>query len=101
MTDFRVIGKLGGPHPADGMTVHVSVEDGAVMTIINPQSFADGGPEWVMRYGNPEGVRYAVASLLESYDGLLSDDITMKEATRRLRLVRDARAALSSTGENG
>lgn len=97
MTEYRVTGRLGGPHPADGMTAHVSVGDGAVMTIINPQSFADGGPEWVMRYGNPEGVRYVVASLLESYDGLLSGDITMKEATRRLRCIRQARAALSRT----
>ncbi|MHB1086119.1 MAG: hypothetical protein ACYCZ0_00020 [Minisyncoccota bacterium] len=64
------------------------------MSIINPQSFADGGPEWVMRYGNPEGIRYSVASLLESYDYLLSSAISMTEATRRLRMLRSARASL-------
>ena len=37
------------PHPADGMTAEVIVGDNAAMTIVNPQSFADGGAEWVMR----------------------------------------------------
>ena len=84
------------PHPADGMVADVECGDGAKMTIINPQSFEHGGPEWTMRYGNPEGVRYTVAGLLESYDYLLSGEITMKEATRRLRLLRNARAALAA-----
>lgn len=95
MGDLRVIGKLGGKHPADGMTAHVNVGDGAVMSIINPASFENGGPEWVMRYGNPEGIRFAVAGLLESYDYLLSGEINAAEATRRLRLMRNARAALA------
>ncbi|MDI6029541.1 hypothetical protein QBK99_25705, partial [Corticibacterium sp. UT-5YL-CI-8] len=38
------------PHPDDRMTATVCMGGGAFMTIINPQSFADGGPEWVMRY---------------------------------------------------
>ena len=92
----RVIGKLGGAHPSDGMTANVDIGDGAVMTIINPQSFGNGGPEWVMRYGDPVGIRYAVAGLLESYDYLLSDNINMKEATDRLRKMRAARRVLSS-----
>lgn len=90
----RVTGKLGGHHPADGMTADVFLGDGAVATIINPQSFADGGPEWVMRYGNPLAIRYSVASLLDSYDHLLSGEITMTEATNRLRRMRRARAIL-------
>ena len=84
------------PHPADGMTLQVQVEtpeDPAWMTIINPRSFKDGGPEWVMRYGNPESIRYSVASLLASYDYLLSGNINMKKATARLRLMRKARTA--------
>jgi hypothetical protein len=93
--NVRVIGSLGGDHPADGMTAQVKLGDGAVCSIINPQSFADGGPEWQMRYGDPVGIRYSVASLLESYDGLLCGAITMKEATRRLRVMRQARAALT------
>lgn len=87
-------GRTGHPHPADGMTAQVSFGDGAVGTIINPQSFANGGPEWVMRYGNPEGIRYTVASLLESFDYLLSSGITAKEAIERLRIMRAVRADL-------
>ena len=52
-----------------------------------------------MRYGNPNAIRLVVASLLESYDGLLSDHITTREAVRRLRLLRNARAALNGEGE--
>lgn len=78
-------------HPADGMTQHVDCGDGAVMEIIDPRSFSDGGPEYVMRYGSPNSIRYAVASLLSSYDYLLSGEINFGEATRRLRLLRAAR----------
>lgn len=93
----RVIGKLGsGKHPADGMTAEVCCGDGAYMTIINPQSSEDGGHEWVCRYGNVEGIRYSVASILGSYDYLLSGNITMKEASARLRLLRAARKSLSA-----
>lgn len=91
---YRVTGKLGGSHPADGLTAQVQLGDGAVATIINPQSFAEGGPEWVMRYGDPMGIRYAVASLLESYDSLLSGDITTTDAIARLRIMRNARKHL-------
>jgi hypothetical protein len=73
------------------MTQHVDCGDGAVMDIIDPRSFENGGPEWTMRYGNPESIRYTVASLLASYDYLLSGEITMAEATQRLRLLRRAR----------
>ena len=75
------------------MTISVPIADDARMEIINPRSFKDGGPEWQMRYGNPEAVRYTVASLLESYDYLLSDNIAMKEAIRRLRIMRQSRRA--------
>lgn len=95
--DVRVTTGTPGGHPADGMTAEVNLGDGAFSTIINPQSFADGGPEWTMRYGNPESIRYSVASLLESYDYLLSGNINVTEAIRRLRLLRAGRAALSSS----
>lgn len=88
-------------HPASGMTVEVAMGGGAFSTIINPQSFKDGGPEWVMRYGNPESIRYAVASLLETFDYLLSDNITMKEATDRLRLLRAVRRDLAQEERDG
>lgn len=93
---YRVTGQLGGKHPAGGMTAEVAMGDGAYMSIINPQSFKNGGPEWRMRYGDPDGIRYTVASLLSSYDYLLSGEINMAEATRRLRLMRKARAGLAA-----
>ena len=92
---------MSGRHPADGMTAEVDLGDGAVATIINPQSFKDGGPEWVMRYGNPLAIRYSVAAILESYDYLLSGEITMAESRRRLGLMRHARAALTSIAQEG
>lgn len=96
----RPLTKSLNPQPADGMTQHVDCSDGAVMDIIDPRSFADGGPEWTMRYGNPESIRYAVASLLESYDYLLCGEISMTEAVMRLRLLRAARkeCLLSAVG---
>jgi len=89
--DFRVTGSLvDRKHPAGGMTAEVAMGDGAFMTIINPQSFVDGGPEWVARYGNIVAIRYTIASLLDSYDYLLSGNINSREATRRLLLQRRA-----------
>lgn len=93
----RVIGSLSNPkHPADGLTAHVPMGGGATHTICNPQSFADGGMVWRLTYANPALIRYAAASLIESYDYLLSDNITMTEATRRLRLLRAARRSLAA-----
>lgn len=87
-------------HPADGMVARIDVGDGAQMSFINPKSFKDGGPEWVMRYGDPESIRFSVASLLESYDYLLCGEITTREAIRRLRLMRASRAALSKDSDH-
>lgn len=81
-------------HPADGMTAYVDHGDGAVSTIIDPRSFEEGGPEWVMRYGDPSSIRFTVASLLSSYDYLLSGDINQREAIKRLMLMRRARRAI-------
>jgi len=91
---YRIAGPTPGGHPADGMTAIVSMGDGAYSTIINPQSVEDGGPEWVMRYGAPESIRYTVAGLLETFDYLLSDSITTKEAIDRLRIMRAVRKDL-------
>ena len=96
----RTVSKPNG-HPADGMTTSVDCGDGAVMTIIDPRSFKDGGAEWTMRYGNPASIRYTVASLLCSYDYLCSGEITMAEATKRLRLLRKARNECVKDSNNG
>jgi len=78
------------------LTASIDTGGGSVMEIIDPRSFADGGPEWIMRYGNPESERYTIASLLASYDYLLSHAIPTSEAIRRLRLMRAGRAALAA-----
>lgn len=75
------------------LTEEVDCGGGAFMSIVDPRSFADGGLEWRLRYGSPNAVRYIAAGVVESYDYLLSDEITMAEAIRRLRLMRSARRA--------
>ena len=52
MAEYRIT-ESSPRHPADGMTASVTLGDGAAIAIINPQSFADGGPEWVMRSRTP------------------------------------------------
>jgi hypothetical protein len=51
---------------------------------------ADPHLEWSLRYGDPMAVRFLAASVIESFDYLLSDNINMTEATRRLRVLRAA-----------
>jgi hypothetical protein len=75
------------------LTLDVDCGDGAVMSIVHPLSFEDGGVEWRLRYGNPEEVRFIAASLISSYDYLLSEHISQKDAERMLRLLRQARRA--------
>ena len=88
--------KCGAAHlstlPPKGVTTQVECGDGAVMDIINP--FHDYSIEWQLRYGNAITVRFCAASLLSSYDYLLSSNINMGEATRRLRLMRAKRRKL-------
>jgi len=80
------------PHPAYGMVARVHMGDGAVMSMADPSSFDEGGLEWVMRYGDPESIRYSVASVLGCFSYLLSGEITQTEAARRLKLMRRAYA---------
>lgn len=75
------------------LTLEVPCGYGSVMSIVHPCSLEDGGVEWRLRYGNPEEVRLIAASLIDSYDYLLSGHINQKEAERRLRLLRQARRA--------
>lgn len=80
------------PHPCNDMAAQVHVGEDAYMTIVNP--WCENNIEWQLRYGNPETVRYVAASLLDTFDYLLSGNINMAEATRRLRLMRQARKEL-------
>lgn len=81
------------PHPANGMTAHVRMGDGAVMSIIDPTH--DSGLIWSLTWGNVEAVRYAAAGVLDSYNYLLSGAINTTEAIRRLRLLRTAHRELT------
>ncbi|WP_458760503.1 hypothetical protein ACSVBT_06845 [Afipia sp. TerB] len=81
------------PHFCNDMTRTVHIGDGAYMSIVNP--WHDSGIEWQLRYGNAVEVRYSAASLVDSYDYLLSNNITMSEAIRRLRVLRKSRAMLT------
>lgn len=78
--------------PARDCLAHVDCGDGAVMSMVNP--YSDDSVEWGLRYGNPVRMRFVAASVIESYDYLLSGEIPMKEATRRLRLLRQRRRDL-------
>lgn len=81
------------------LTADVPVGGGAVVTIPNPQSYVDGGLVWRLTYSDPVAIRYIAAGAIESYAYLLSRNITMKEATRRLRLMRRAYSDLASQPE--
>src|SRR5277367_4942348 len=62
----------------------VDVGDGAHVIVPN------GELEWKLRYGNPEEVRFAAASVVGSFDYLVMH-CTQKEQIRRLRLMKAAK----------
>jgi len=75
------------------LTLEVDCGEGAFMSIVDPRSFQNGGVEWRLRYGSPDEVRFVAATLIASYDYLLSQGITKAEAVKRLTLLRRARRA--------
>jgi len=83
------------PRLSDGMTASVCIGGGAYSTIPNPQSYHTGGIVWHLTWaGDVRPYALTAGSIVTTFDYLLSDAITMKEATRRLRLMRHARRAL-------
>lgn len=78
----------------DKLTSIVHTGNGTYARIINPHSFDDGGLEWQCRYGDANSVKYLTASIIGSYDLLLSDAISTTEAIKRLRILRESRKAL-------
>jgi hypothetical protein len=78
--------------PARDCVSHVECGDGAVMSFANP--YSEDSLEWGLRYGNADRMKYLAAAVVSSYDYLLSSEITMKEAMRRLRLLRRKRLEL-------
>lgn len=85
----RTVSKPHG-HPADGLTMHVQIGDGAFINAADPRSYDDGGLVWQLTYGNVEKIRYTAAAVVRDYSYLLSGHITTKEATRQLRILRKA-----------
>ena len=75
--------------------VYVPVGGGAAHFIVNP--IDDPSVEWMLRYrcdtnGKEDTeARLAAATILDSFDYLLSDEISTSESVRRLRLMRGAR----------
>ena len=78
--------------PPKGSIARVDCGDGAVMAM--PNMFHDWNIVWNLTWGDPEQCRFGAASIIESYDYLLSGCLSMKEATRRLRLLRAKRREL-------
>lgn len=80
-----------------GSILSVDVGGGAVHTIVDPRSFPAGGIEYCLRYGEPSlSAQLVAASLISSFDYLLSDNISTKEAIRRLRILRAERKATTT-----
>jgi len=82
--------------------LRITVAEGAVMPI--PNRYAERPLEYSLRYGHTPDVRFMAAEVVQSFDYLLSQDISTTEAIRRLRILRakwcEAReAALVSPAE--
>ena len=72
-------------------------------TFTNPEASEEGGLEWLQRYGTEKALvknRFLVASVLQSFEYLISDAITAKEAVRRLRVLRNVRNGICKELKN-
>lgn len=65
---------------------------GAFGSIPDVSQYEEGGVEWCLRYAC-DGNNYALqaASVVATFDYLLSEQVTAKEAMRRLRQMRRSR----------
>lgn len=97
LTDSR---KPLAPDRLPPFLINVRVHPDAVMSIPNPR--CDPHVKWMLRHAEPAGlqlVRFMVAEMIASYSYLLSDEITMKEATSRLRKLRAVMIASATEGK--
>jgi hypothetical protein len=69
----------------------VCIEGGAVMFIQRPDRDATICYALIHSETVEKKVALQASAVIESFDYLLSSAVTMKEATRRLRLLREAR----------
>lgn len=72
------------------LTIQIDHGGGAVSRIPDPAANADGGLDWCLRYSDPTRVRFIAASVVDSFEYIISPEINMAEATRRLRQMRAA-----------
>tara|TARA_B100002003_G_scaffold198147_1_gene188737 strand:- start:2983 stop:3282 length:300 start_codon:yes stop_codon:yes gene_type:complete len=74
------------------LTMQVDHGGGAFGTMPDPAAFADGGLGWCLTYATQHhNCHLQAASVVDTFDYLLSENINMTEATRRLRQMRAAR----------
>lgn len=91
MPDLEELQRLAALR-AKGFALPVPVGGTAVMFVPNPM--ADPHIEWSLRYAgdlnDSHAGRFSAAAIVEGYAYLLSREINMTEATRRLRVLRAA-----------
>lgn len=82
--------------PSAKVSYCLTVEVGGSAVHFVPNPAADPHLEWMLRYAPNDlddkrnSVRLAAASVLDGFDYLISTQIPMKEAVRRLRILRAA-----------
>lgn len=81
---------------ANGYCTHLRVGDTPASTyqMAFPNPVSDPHLGWALAHAESRAASLSAASALETFDHLLSDQINMEEATRRLRLLRAARREL-------
>ena len=76
------------------LTQFINHGDGAAGSIPDVLAKKDGGLEWCLRYAHQHhNTHMQAAAVVSTFDSILSDEMTMKEATRRLRQMRQERKA--------
>jgi len=85
MPDNDTYGDRRRSMPDRDVVKWAKLEDGTVWPLI--QYVEDGGLEWQLRYGDPERVRFAAASVVAAYQRLTHGGITTTQV-RRLRWLR-------------
>lgn len=74
------------------LTQTIDHGDGAQGSIPDVLAKEDGGLEWCLRYApSHHNTHLQAASVVSTFDYLLSDEINMTEATNRLRQMRRER----------
>lgn len=93
---------MSGVERTHPVVLRVKSDGGGLSTIPNPAAFGDeGGPEWIMRYGNPIAHRYQIADVIATMTYLISPEYRAQDQIRRLRELRKAFAAALQRAKEG